>query len=525
MTGNTAVSPWQRERQTWTDYYERQLHRQLAQAVVLLNSAPRPQQLKRHFDSFLVLLRRARARPDLRVAGIELLAALHPWPQRWGYWDAWEQELERAIPLLAAFGRTEQQAGMMTAVAQIQFDTGRLETAAAAARAALELAWEGRLAAAWGAAVNRYILTLNRLGQNREARRLLTQFEAQLDALPFAATEKERLEAAGHLLLRRIIFLRHDGRAAEAARRVGRLIKQLARQPQADQFLLAFLYEEHATMLWASDQYEPAVASLQKAIDLYGRIGDEFAEASARGNLGIVYWSMARLNEAEEAIWQSLRAAEAFNARWRVANEMGNLCAISLHQGRLQRALRFTERHLQLAQAVDDAAEIDRAQGNRVQILLYLERYAEVLPALRESIAQLEALEMQWQVAQGYANLSCCLYGLGRLAEGETAVNRAAALAQEIDSPLLAGLVLRCRALFASPEEAAALTEQALALARQHKHRLSAARCLLRLAVLASGERRQALWAEGEAIMREIGAEAWVNGRSPENPPTVAMIL
>lgn len=524
LIDNTAVSPWQRERQNWTDYYERQLHHQLAQAVVILKTAPRPQSLARHFDSFLVLLRRARPRPGLRAAYLELIAALHPWPLRWGHWEAWERELELALPLLAASGWAEQRSRLLTALADIQFHTGRLETAADTSRAALELAWASRAVAAWGLAADRRILALNRLGQNKEARRLLAQLEAQLAALPFAAAERERLEAAGRLLLRRMIFLRHDGRAAEAAQRANRLIQQLEARPQADRDLLALLYEEQATMLWASDQHEAAVTSLQQAIALYAALGDTFAASSARGNLGIVYWSMSRLDEAEEAVWQSLHTAETFHARWRVMNELGNLCAISQHQGRLQRALKFTERHLQLARQVDDAAEIDRAQGNRVQILLYLGRYAEALPDLRQSIAQLEALEMQWQVAQRYANLSCCLYGLGRPAEGETAVNRAAALAEQIDSPLLEGLVLRCRALFASPEEAVALMEQALALARRYR-RLDEGRCLLRLAVLASGERRQALWAEGEAIMREIGAAAWVDGRSPENPPAVALIL
>ena len=93
--------------------------------------------------------------------------------------------------------------------------------------------------------------------------------------------------------------------------------------------LLATLYTDQATMLWAADQYETAVNSLEKAIDIYTELGDTYEAITTRGNLGIVFWSMARLDEAEAAIRDSLQLAETFNARWRMMNEVGNLCAIS----------------------------------------------------------------------------------------------------------------------------------------------------------------------------------------------------
>lgn len=526
MLGQAATaSNWLAERQSWTSYYEQQLQRQLVQALTFLRTAQNPHQFSIHFDSFLVLLRHARARPDLHTAYIDLLTALHPWPLRWGKWEVWERELTLATPVLASLQQGVQQAKMMIYLAEIQFRTGRLETAVRTSYDAQKVSWENQALVPWAAAASRAILALNRLGHNAEARRLLTQYQEQLDATPFATQEAERLEATVHLLLRQMVFMRYDGQAAAAAARAQRLLDALANLPQADRRLLATLLTDQATMLWASDQYEAAVTALERAIALYTELGDTYEAVTTRGNLGIVYWSMARLDEAETAIRQSLVLAESFNARWRMMNEIGNLCALSFSRGKLAQALRYTERHFKLAVEAHDAAEINRAQGNRALALLYLGKYAAALPDLEASITQLHALGLQQQLAETYLHLSCCFYGLGRLAEAETAVQQALDMAPNINAPVLDGLILRCRAMLAPPAEAVLLMEQALDLARRYRRRLGEARCLLRLAVLTSGPQRDELWGAGASILRKIGAEAWLDGRSPENPPTLAIIL
>lgn len=524
MIGDTAVSNWNLERRNWTAYYERQLQRQLTQAVRFIRTSEQPQQLNAHFDSFLVLMHRARARADSHLAYIELLTVLHPWPLRWGQWDAWEQELEQALPILTAFKLAAKRAELMTYLAEIQFRTGRLETAVQTSHAALNLAWENQAITAWAAAGSRAILALNRLGRNEAARRLLDRLENQLAAADFVTDGRERLEASGYLLLRRMIFMRYDGHAAAAAEQAQTLIDQLSALPQTNQRLLATLYTDLATMLWASDQYETAVTALEQAIAIYTELGDTYDAITTRGNLGLVYWSMARLKEAEEAIRESLHLAETLNARWRMMNEMGNLCAVSFSRGAMTDALYYTKRHLALAQEADDAAEINRANANRAVALLYLGDYETALPLLEESITQLQSLGLQRQLAESYVHLSYCLFKLGRREGAETAVAQAVTLAAPIASPVLDGMILRCRALFVPQAEAVALLEQALELAQRSRRRLDEGHCYLQLAVLASGQQQAELWAAGAAIMHEIGAAAWVDGRSPNNPPAIAMI-
>lgn len=516
---------WQFERESWTDFYENQLQRQLAQALLFIRTQAEPHQLKKHFDSFLVLLRRARSRSDLHIAYINLVTELHPWPLRWGEWDAWELELQQAIPVLAAHQQAAQQAELMTYLAEIQFRTGRLETAVHTSHNAATIAWENGAITAWAAAISRGIYALNRLGRNDEARQLLTHCEAQLTDTEVGGSELPHLEALGHLLLRRMVFMRYDGIPAVAAKRAQAIIAALSNYSQVDKRLLATLYTDQATMWWATDQYDTAVTSLEKAIDIYTELGDTYEAITTRGNLGIVYWSMARLDEAEAAIRDSLQLAETFNARLRMMNEMGNLCAISFSRGKLVQALSFTERHLALAQEADDAAEINRAYGNRAMALLYLGDYEAALPLLEESIDRLQALGLLQQLAQTYAHLSCCLDGLGRRENATTAVVQAEKLIQNIESPSIQGLILRCRARLASLPEAISLVKCALALARRHSQRLDEGICLLRLAILSSGQQQAQFWEEGSILINEIGAEAWLDGRSPQNPPTLALIL
>lgn len=526
LTENTAASDWHLERENWTSFYEQQLRHQLRQAIDYTRlTHHQPTDLKPRFESLLVLLRRTHARSDLHLLYIDLLMGLHPWPIRWGRWDVWEEELIHALPILKARGRSSDQAAFMTYLAEIQLQTGRLETALSTDRQAMNLAWKTHAFVPWSMAGSHAVLVLNRLGQNEEARRLLNRLEKKWAAASATVNALQRLEAVGHLLLRRMIFLRHDGRSLAAAQQAQTLIEQLQIFPQVDLTLLATLYTDQATMLWASDQYESAVTALQQAIAIYADLGDLYAETSARGNLGLVYWSMSKLTEAEAAIRQSLDLSETLNARWRMMSEIGNLCAVSFSQGKLLQALQYTERHFILAKEADDAAEINRALGNRALALLYLDQDALALPDLETSIEQLQALGLQQQLAETFVHFSYCLFRLGRAEEAQTAVTQAISMAAEVDSPTLDSLILRCRALLAPQNEAVILMEQALTEARRLQRRFDEASCLLRLAVWSSGQRRHELWAEGVAILHTIGAEAWLNGRSPDNPPTLAMLL
>lgn len=138
---------------------------------------------------------------------------------------------------------------------------------------------------------------------------------------------------------------------------------------------------------------------------------------------------------------------------------------------------------------------------------------------------QLQALGLQQHLAETYVHLSCCLYGLDHQEDAETAVSQAAQMAHKIDSPTLHSMILRCQALFVPAPEAVTLMQQALKNARQSRRRLDEAHCLLLLAGFADGQQRTALWAAGAAIMHEIGAEAWLNGRSPDNPPTIGLVI
>lgn len=527
MLTKANIGNWQEERRRWKRHYQDRLAQQLRTATQYVQThQQQPDRIRPHFESCLALLNQTRHRVDLHTSWVALVVALHPWPLRWGLWSVWEQELEQALLLLTAFKQVVKQAELMTYLAEIQFRTGRLETAVHTSRTALTLAWKNQTVVTWAVAGRQAVSTLSRLGHNEETRRLLSKLELQLAEATFTISATERLEASGHLLLPRMIFVRHDGRPSEAAQRAQFLIEKLLPLPQIDLNLMAALYKDQATMLWAADQYEQAVTSLQQAIAIYAALGDIYEETAARGNLGIVYWSMSRLNEAEAAIRESLHMAEILNARWRMMNEMGNLCAVSFSQGKLAQALQFTKRHLALAQEADDAAEINRAHGNWVIISLYLGNYAIALPVLEESIAQLQRLGLQQQLAESYIHLSYCLAGLGRRAEAKTAVaHTATTLISQIDSPILNGMILRCRALFVSAAEATALMEQALASSRHLQRPLDEGRCLLRLSILASGQRREELWTEGVTIMKAIGAEAWVDGYSPDSPPAIAMVL
>lgn len=86
-------------------------------------------------------------------------------------------------------------------------------------------------------------------------------------------------------------------------------------------------------------------------------------------------------------------------------------------------------------------------------------------------------------------------------------------------------LVNRLRALMRPRAESERLLREGLSLARDLQRRIDEAACLLSLsAVVESESECEALWSEGARLLQKCGAAAWLEGRSPENPPFMPLI-
>jgi tetratricopeptide (TPR) repeat protein len=520
---------WQAERGHWGSYFEGLVRAQLKWATGFVRAhKPTPHQLKPRFHSLLALLTTAHPHPALHPLALELISALHPLPVWWGYWTAWEPELRFAIKTAAALGSLSTQAEFTGYLAALQLSVGLIETAIQTGEQALDLARRAGnvpLLIEAGAVT----LTAQRLmGQINQARELHALLKAAFTNAALSFSETARLVAQARLDMHTAHFLRSAGKLTDALALLDTLVQRIepARaafaQPPPD--LLAGVYTDRATLHWARGAYAQAITDLRQALMCYEKVGEEAATATTWGNLGLVYWSMAAFDLAESALRKSITLTEHLNAHQRLTNEVGNMGLVYLARGELHLAATYISRQLALAEETGFITERHRAIGNRGIVRLHLGEYAAAIEDLHADI-ELTRHRSQEGLGCAYTALSWCLLGQGKGREGEEYARQALRLGEDMHSPGLRIIALRCLAEFQSGAEKSQTLQTALALARAHQRRLDEAACLLSLAGVTPPPEAMTYWDEGVVRVHQIGAAPWLAGHAPENPPRLALLL
>ena len=520
----TAV--WSAQREQYAALYAAQLPLQLRRVTALVHTGRvDPQALAPHFDSCLALLDRTAA-PGLAAPWLDLVAALHPLPLRWQRWEEWGRILRQAAAHCAALGDLTGQAHYLAEWAGLLRLYGRLDETLATARQALALAGRARAIQPLAAAGATAVAALRFLGRAEQAAALLDDVQRQFDELA-PQTEPETLIRPQTLLeLQRMDLLRSTGDLPAAEALAARLAAPLEADPAVDPHFLATVLRRRATIYWAASRYEASAADLQRSAHLFQQAGDPLEALFSQGNLGLVYYSMARYDQAETHIREVIAAAEAMNAQWRLIRDVGNLAAVHFARGELDAALSYARRHLDLARRFSDGAEQSRAESNYTAARMYLGQAAEALPQLHAVYERFLTQERPEGYLSTLADLAVAYYLLGDSQRSRDHAARIFAHAATPDYPAIHILGLRARALSEAPAQAAGSLRQALELARQHGRSLDQAACLLSLAGLAADhETQQTLWHEGVSLLAAMGATAWLNGRSPTHPPLIAYIL
>jgi tetratricopeptide (TPR) repeat protein len=522
VAGVELARAWGRERARWRDYYRQQLAGRLDWAVDYVRGS-RPSELRAHLGSLLTLLRRARPHPHLYPRMVALIVALHPWPLRWLRWEAWEREIRFAIQVYADL-HPQRQAEFQSYLAKLLFDTGRLDEALTVGAAALAQARAYGTVKPLALAGCTVVQTLLQYGRSDEARRKLCALLAEVSAAD-SVSQRERTLALARLRLQQLVFLRRDDCLDEAVIQAGQIIAQLEALPSADEHLIAMAHRERSTMAWAAGHYAEAVREIQRAIQMSADLGDEFAEANARGNLGLIYYTMTEFDRAEEEIRRLIMMAERLNARWHLTYAVDYLAVIYLMRGELDRAARTFDHAVDLVQSLGDLKSAHRIQSNRAVAWLYQGEYEAAIPDLEADFDFSEEQNLSGAVVMDCICLSLCYQGLGQEEQAIRLAERAWEVAQRLGKPVFQALALRCLAEH-RPAQRFDLLERALTLARKAHRPLDEAACLLSLAGLTEDEdERRRLWQRGVRILARIGATAWLAGASPRDPPRIIILM
>lgn len=514
---------WEAQRQRWQQRFEQRLQAQLTWAVEHLRRHRRPDYVRAHLGSLMVLLEAAHSRPALHPLALRLILLLHPWPMQWGYGLRWGQECDFAVQAAVRLGERSWQALFQAYQADTRLQAGDLDSALLLAQEALGLALDERVPRALAEAGGVLLQVLHALGRNEEIWHLLQTLEEAFQQIRCRDQEYELAWAS--FALQRTTFQRLQWQIPAALMLSSRVIRRLESLASAKAIpLLADAYRDRATLHWVEGHYPAAVQDLEQAIALYTQAGNTYAEASARGNLGLVYWSMSAFDAAEQALSQGIAQLREVNARWRLTVDIGNLGLVYLVRGQFAQAASYLEEQIRLAMQLDYHREYARAHGNRAILRLLQGNYAA---AERDFEVEQAVLQNFSPEALGchYVNRSWCYAGLGDMARARQMAEKARALNARLHSPVLQILVLRCLAAYEGGEIQAQLLTEALELAQKHQRRLDEAACLLSLSAVVAPARRTAYWQRGVDILRALGAEAWLEGASPEHPPRIVLLL
>lgn len=525
MDETIATSHWTDERQRWTQFYAERLPAQLRQAAVLAADTS-PQRLRPHFDSYLSLLNTTVGRPEFTALWLDLVDRLHPLPVRWGQWSVWLAILRQAGRKASALGRLAQQAEYLAYTADLLLNVGQSASALDTAQEAMRLARQSRAAWPLSVAGNAAAATLRSLARYEDAQNLINEVRAEAAQLEPPHPVARAAMAEALLDLEQMDLLRYFKRLDDALALSEILVNNLSAVEGIDPHDLATVYLRRATITWVSGRYQKAENDLQRSAALFRQADNPLQAIFAEGNLGVVYYSMSRYQQAEALMLTAIRAAEEINARHRLVSDLGDLSVVYIALGRMELAYDYASRMVDLAAELGNAAELSRGRGNRGYALLGLGRYDEA----REDIEfSLDLYRRQGRLEGTIVTMIDMIIYLQGIGEEE----RAAQLAEENyeaawkeDFPQLHIVTARCLALFRSPPEQRMLLNQALSLARQQNRPLDEAGCLFSLAAIAIDEQEgDELFKQAVDLLVQMGCLGWLEGKTRTDPPLLPMTI
>jgi len=194
----------------------------------------------------------------------------------------------------------------------------------------------------------------------------------------------------------------------------------MEKRPQ-DRFTIARFHNELGQLYYYKAQFDKALASIRKALELYKEMEDRRGEADALNNLGMVLQDLGDLAGAKENYERALEIDEAAfgSDHPRVARDVNNLGSVLhargflLHQrGDLEDAKRHLERALQIDQAVYGKDHPD--------VAIRLNNLGSVLYALGDLEDAKKHLERALQIDQAiygpnHPNVATDLDNLGKV--------------------------------------------------------------------------------------------------------------
>lgn len=507
----------------WQQEYVRLLDQRLDRSLAYLRVTPAAEQ-RAHVHSFLSLLGETHRYPELTTKALEFIAALHPFPVRWESTYAWEPELRFALEHTPR-ENLAQRAEYRCALGDLLLFDGRFGEAIEQSRIILSIPGvpEVLVARAGRIAFQSYRFS----GRAADAEHLLCQARTRFLAdQACSEVPPELLDAWLVWNQSRLEILREKGKADEAYALANEMIALDRRLGMPDPIRTADLLTQRSTLLWSRSHYQEAIEDLNACIALYREAGDILNSESRESNLGLVYWLMGDLNQAEIHLAAAMRLYQRIGLDQMLTYASGNMGLVLFCRGDLDGATKFIQEQISRAQELNYLRETNRGLWN----LALLEYYRGNITDLKEVYdSTLGYYSDRGNNDVLFLHVSWMALYYEKLGHHEKALalaTEAVRVGQDRDLPLLEQIAQRCLACLLPPAERDASLRRSLDLATAAGRKFEITATWLMIAGAAGDpEERQKAWKTGVEMLRDLGAEKWLEGCSMDRPPFLPLFI
>jgi tetratricopeptide (TPR) repeat protein len=267
--------------------------------------------------------------------------------------------------------------------------------------------------------------------------------------------------------------------------------------------------------------FQRAVDDILRAIDLYRREDDVFNAEGLQSNLGLVYWSMGEYKYAEKSMQAAIQFYRKSGAEQLVTHDLGNLGLLYFARGQLQAALDQTRLHIAHAEKIGFIAEYNRGLRNLGIILVYFQDYEQALEVLKSNEEYFEQRGLREGYMIDFVWRAYCYDQMGQKDRALLNTRKVVDWSVENEMVMMEAVSRRSLAFLLPREEKLPHLQRCMELSQRHEKQLEKAAVLLTMAQVMPKENRQKTWQAGVEILTRIGAEAWLEGRSINDPPYI----
>ncbi len=211
--------------------------------------------------------------------------------------------------------------------------------------------------------------------------------------------------------------------------------------------------------------YTKALAVLDSARVMYVRLGERFGSAGALNNLGVVYKSLHRYDDARRCYLDGLAIFEEDDYQRGIMSFSQNLGILENLEGRPEKGLAYCTRSLTIANEIGLAATRSEALNEIAKSLLMLDRSTAALDSVDKSIRIAQEAHLPDKEQQAWATRSDILLQLGRPVDAIAALERHQALKDSVFTMEKSAEIDRLQTVYETEEREttiAHLKEQAL---------------------------------------------------------------